>query len=135
MEMSHISEKKCTDRRQSVDITIPASAEYVSVVRLTASGVANRMGFDIEQIEDIKVAVAEVCNRAVLKDDSGEGTCTLRFFISEDKLTVLFKSSNYNINDLFKDDEGLGLSLINALMDEVMAGPDGDKSLEMTKII
>jgi serine/threonine-protein kinase RsbW len=121
--------------KPSVDLTIPARAEYVSIVRLTASGVANRMGLDIEQIEDIKVAISEVCNRAVLMDSTGDGTCSLRFILAEDKLTILFYSSKFNINDLFKEDEGLGLSLINALMDEVNVCSNGEKTLEMIKII
>ncbi|NMA66934.1 MAG: anti-sigma regulatory factor, partial [Clostridiaceae bacterium] len=31
-----------------IEVTLPFKAEYVSVVRLTVSGIANRMGFDIE---------------------------------------------------------------------------------------
>lgn len=42
-----------------IHLTIPAKAEYMVCLRLTASCVAEQIGFDIETIEDIKTAVAE----------------------------------------------------------------------------
>ncbi len=52
--------------KDCISLKLPTKSEYVSVARLTASVVANNMGFDIESIEDIKVAVGEACNNAVL---------------------------------------------------------------------
>ena len=43
---------------EKIELRLPFKAEYVSVARLTASGIASRIGFDIEAIEDIKVAIA-----------------------------------------------------------------------------
>lgn len=48
-----------------LEMKVPAKAEYVGVVRLTVSGIANRMGFSYDEIEDIKVAVAEACTNVV----------------------------------------------------------------------
>jgi serine/threonine-protein kinase RsbW len=41
----------------NIVMVLPYKPEYVSIVRLTLSGIASRMGFDIEVIEDMKVAV------------------------------------------------------------------------------
>ncbi len=41
--------------------TVPGKPEYVGVVRLAVSSAANTAGFDVEDIEDIKIAVSEVC--------------------------------------------------------------------------
>jgi len=43
--------------------TVPCKPEYVGVVRMAISSAANTAGFDIEDIEDIKVAVSEVCHQ------------------------------------------------------------------------
>ena len=43
--------------------TVPCKPEYVGVVRMAISSAANSAGFDIEDIEDIKVAVSEVCHQ------------------------------------------------------------------------
>ena len=50
----------------SMEIRIPASADWVRVVRLTVAGIAGRMGFTFDDVEDIKLAVAEACNNAIL---------------------------------------------------------------------
>jgi anti-sigma regulatory factor (Ser/Thr protein kinase) len=47
------------------ELVIPLRAEYVSIARLTVSGVANRAGFDFDTIEDIKVSLSEVCNHLI----------------------------------------------------------------------
>ncbi|HPT79394.1 MAG TPA: serine/threonine protein kinase [Candidatus Atribacteria bacterium] len=38
---------------------MPAKPEYVSTARLTTSALASRLGFNVDDIEDLKVAVSE----------------------------------------------------------------------------
>ena len=40
-------------------LTVPAKPEYAMVIRLTASAIASRAEFSMDEIEDIKAAVAE----------------------------------------------------------------------------
>lgn len=42
-----------------VRLTVPAQPAFVGVARLTISGLAARLGFDVDATEDIKLAVAE----------------------------------------------------------------------------
>ena len=49
-----------------VHIVIPCNTEFVRVVRLAVLGVASRMNFSFEAVEDIKLAVSEACNNAIL---------------------------------------------------------------------
>lgn len=44
-----------------IKIEIPAKPDYILAVRLAVSAVAERAGFDVEDIEDLKVATAEAC--------------------------------------------------------------------------
>ena len=44
---------------QRVTLNLPATADYVDIVRLNLYGVASKMGFSYEDIEDMKVAVSE----------------------------------------------------------------------------
>ncbi len=50
---------------ETITLTVPASLEFIRIVRLTASGVASRLGFDIEDIEDLRVAVDELASIVV----------------------------------------------------------------------
>jgi hypothetical protein len=48
-----------------VRLSVPAALEYVRIVRLTASGVASRLGLDIDEIENLRVAVDELASTVV----------------------------------------------------------------------
>lgn len=48
-----------------IKIHLPQKADYLGFLRLSVSGLASKMGFDIDTIEDIKVAVSEVCSRLI----------------------------------------------------------------------
>lgn len=51
---------------QRVTLKLPATADFVDIVRLNLYGIASKMGFSYEDIEDMKVAVSEACNNSVL---------------------------------------------------------------------
>jgi len=55
-----------------VRLTFPGSLEYVRVARMTASAVAARLGFDVEEIEDIRVAVDELVSVVIEAGDGRE---------------------------------------------------------------
>ncbi|MFK9091507.1 anti-sigma B factor RsbW [Bacillus salipaludis] len=120
-----------------IEMKIPAKPEYVGVIRLTLSGIANRMGYTYEEIEDMKIAVSEACTNAVQhayhKDEGGE--VIIGFGIYQDKLEIVVADSGKSFNFLRTKEElgpytesstvdqlsegGLGLYLIETLMDEV----------------
>ena len=71
---------------EMIRLTVPASLEYVRIVRLTASGVASRLGFDIEDLEDLRVAVDELASILVEAVDGGE--LTVNFAVLDDALRI-----------------------------------------------
>ncbi len=114
-----------------IKLSIPNKPEYVSVVRLTVTSIANRMGFDIEKIEDIKVAVAEACTNAITHGKNEEDNFLVDFIMEEDKLvvnvsdngrgcTTLNEIKNPDLDHLNHEKEGgLGIFIIRSLMDNV----------------
>ncbi|SEB18432.1 serine/threonine-protein kinase RsbW [Thalassobacillus cyri] len=120
-----------------VEVKVPAKPEYVGVVRLSTSGIANRMGFSYEDIEDLKVAISEAITNAVKHayKETDEGEITIGFGVYSDRLEIMvadhggsFDLSNvkkdigpYQQNDAIEDlrEGGFGLFLIDALMDKV----------------
>src|SRR2546423_7856230 len=44
-----------------VRLVVPASPEYLRLVRLTAAGMASRLGFTFDEVEDLRIAVDELC--------------------------------------------------------------------------
>jgi serine/threonine-protein kinase RsbW len=56
------------DGDDRVELSVPATTQHLRLVRLTASGMATDLGFDLDQIEDLRLAVDEAC--AVLVENA-----------------------------------------------------------------
>jgi serine/threonine-protein kinase RsbW len=133
---------------QPLELTFPALSEWVSVVRLATAGVASRMGFSYDEIEDIKLAIAEACNNAILHahpEKAGQMVrvqwlpCARHLEISVidggslEPHQLRLSESPKELDEL--PEGGMGLLLIEALMDEVeqSATPHGNTVLRMIK--
>lgn len=110
-----------------VSISLPCKSEYVSISRLSSSVIASQMGFDIEAIEDIKVAVGEACNNAIIHSHS-EATFDITFQVMEQAFVceVLDCGNGFNLNEYHEPNlsdpkgNGLGIFIMKSLMDEVI---------------
>lgn len=101
---------------EKIELTLPVNSAYVSAARLTASSISNRMGFDIDDIEDIKAAVSEACIFIMKKTHAAGGkSFHLEFNIVNQSLEVELCSSIENADTSHNDDE-LGIKMIQALM-------------------
>jgi serine/threonine-protein kinase RsbW len=72
---------------ETVSIRIPASPEYLHVVRLVTSGLAARVGFTLDDIEDLKIGVDELA--AYLTGPQGrDGALEIRFSVGDDHIEI-----------------------------------------------
>jgi len=71
-----------------VSLTFPARGDLVVLARLVSSAIAARVGFDIEELEDLRLAVGELCLLALQGSDARHGDLQLEFTISEDSLDI-----------------------------------------------
>ncbi|NWK84823.1 anti-sigma B factor RsbW [Staphylococcus sp. GSSP0090] len=142
-------------KQDYIEMRLPASAEYVSLIRLTLSGVFSRAGASYDDIEDAKIAVSEAVTNAVkhaYKDDSNEmGMINLCFEIFDDKIKIIIsdQGDSFDYEETkeklgpYKEDEnidflregGLGLFLIESLMDEVTVDKQSGVTISMIKYI
>lgn len=47
---------------ETIKLQIPPNTIYLKSIRLMAASLASDIGFDIEEVEDIRVVVSEACN-------------------------------------------------------------------------
>lgn len=139
--------------RDSITLTIPAQAYYIDIVRFSLDRIAARMGYSSEDIDDMKVAVSEACNNAVLHayEADQEGHISVRFEFSHDEISIGVKdegksfdfdrvmgnASSYHNKPLEDINAGgLGIYLMQQLMDvvQVMKSESGTEVV-LTKII
>jgi serine/threonine-protein kinase RsbW len=70
-----------------VELRLPAESAYLSVLRTATAGLAARLDFTLDEIEDLRIAVDEAC--AMLLPDVMAGTPLIcRFVLDWDCLEV-----------------------------------------------
>lgn len=125
-----------------VELRIPSKAEWVAVARLAVAAVANRLNFSIEDIEDVKLAVAEACTNCI-QHAEGSDQIQITCETGPEGLTVRVCDFGHGarpegIRSRRTDEPtvgGLGVFLIRSLMDSVEydVHPDRGTNLVMTK--
>jgi hypothetical protein len=75
---------------EEVRLLIPAAPGYLRLARLTAAAVASRMGFTFDEVEDLRIAVDELCYYVLDTDGEEEvdGSITLTCTIGDGDLEV-----------------------------------------------
>jgi len=136
-----------------IEMKFPAKAEYVGVSRLSVSGVASRMGFSYEDIEDLKIALSEAVSNVVehAYSEEEEGDITIGFGVYDNRIEIMVADhgGSFNLQEIKNDigpykpsepldslrEGGFGLFLINALMDKVEINNNYGVIVLMTKYL
>lgn len=113
-----------------LELTLPASAENVIVVRQAIAGLAEALGLTAPRIADLKTVVSEACNNVVIHAYEGEpGPLHVTAEPRETELIVEIGDEGHGFRPRANDGDaslGLGLPLIAALSDsfEISGGAD-----------
>ncbi len=116
---------------ESVQLIIPCRPEYVGVARLAILGIASRMPFSYDEVEDVRLAVGEACTHAVERAGSAAATIrivstinshALKIEVSDDipagSIAVPSEESRL-LEETGVDQQGLGALLMEILVDDV----------------
>jgi serine/threonine-protein kinase RsbW len=74
-----------------VELTVPASTAYLGVVRTATAGLAARLSFTLDEIEDLRIAVDQACVMLLSlprPQPPDSATLTCRFRVSDRALAV-----------------------------------------------
>jgi serine/threonine-protein kinase RsbW len=69
----------------AVTVTFPAVPEYLRLARIATADAASRAGLDYEEIDDVRIAVSELCSLVSVNPGA---TVTLAFRSGDGSLTV-----------------------------------------------
>jgi len=123
-------------RSGDVRLVVPAAPEYLRLVRLTAAGLASRLGFTFDEVEDLRIAVDELCfhllGDADDVDDSGEPrTMDLVYSAGQDFIAITGQTSR--AGDV-PEPSDLSEQILDALVDEhEVSGSNGTISFRLKK--
>ncbi len=70
-----------------VRLEVPASPEFFRIARIMVAGVASRVGFTLDEVEDLRIAIDELCF-ALVGRGGRLGTLSVRYEVGTDDLTV-----------------------------------------------
>ena len=113
-----------------VRLTIPAKAEYITLVRLALSGISQLRPLSEEVLGDLKLAVTEACTNSVRHGyENGEGTVEILYELQPDRFVVEvsddgpgFDPAGDRPTEESLAEGGLGIEIIKAVSDEFEAG-------------
>jgi len=108
--------------REEVTLAVPARPEYVRLARLTAAGVASRVGFSYDDVEDLRIAVDELCYLLV-GAEGRPGGIMLRFTVDDAELVIVGEGTARPEPVEFAE---LSEQLLSALVDEYRIDQDDD---------
>jgi anti-sigma regulatory factor (Ser/Thr protein kinase) len=70
----------------AVELTLPVHADLIVLARFAAATIGSRADFDVEEIEDFRLAVEELCLSVV--DGSSDGRIEIQFLRDEEQVEV-----------------------------------------------
>ena len=73
--------------QDEVRLCVPARPEFLGLVRVTGAGLASRLGLTFDQVEDLRLALDEMCF-GLTGTKGRDGTLELHFLLTEEGLTV-----------------------------------------------
>ncbi len=109
-----------------VRLEVPATPEFLRISRIMAAGVASRIGFTLDEVEDLRIAIDELCF-AMVGARGRSGTISIRYLLDGDGLTVA--GTGHFTDGLGNDTAASALSkqILAAVVDdcEIASGDDG----------
>ena len=75
------------EERPEVRVVVPAAPPFVRLLRLAAADVATRAGFDLDDLDDLRIAVGELCFTLTGRDGV-PGRLDVTFELGDGEVTV-----------------------------------------------
>ncbi|MFL6159022.1 MAG: anti-sigma factor [Marmoricola sp.] len=100
------------------EVRLPAETAYVAVLRVAASGIAARLDFTLDEIEDLRMAVSEACSM-VLTEATPGGSMSAKFFLRPDRMEV--RVSADAVDPVVPDTDGFGWQVLTTTADAATA--------------
>ena len=114
-------------------MVIPATPSYLKVLRLVAAGLASRLAFTIDEIEDLKIGVDELS--AYLTGAGGrEGTMEIAFRIDGASISITGSGRFATADKVRTDLTDFSKMILDTVADSASLGQaDGVPTFTLTK--
>ena len=120
------------ETKDHVKVCMPAEGAYLSVLRTATAGLAARLDFTLDEIEDLRIAVDEACAMLLAQADPGS-SLECDFTLDQSAMTIAVSADATQGRPPAKD--SFAWTVLSALAGSVdsIVGPDGRVTIVMRK--
>ncbi len=113
-------------------IAFPAKSRFLSLARLNAASMASSGGFDVDELDDIRLAVGEAIGW-LLHDEAAGGMVSIDYETTEQSFTLRAQRTGDALPKPQPDD--LVDAILGAILDhhDLVVRPDGERRVELRK--
>lgn len=106
-----------------IRLTLPAVPDFARLARLTIAGLANRLGFSYDEVEDLRIAVGEACSM-LIGPDGRDGVLDLTYDLEDDAITVQAQGQFLDGAVVDADTALMSEQILRAVVDEFSFFPE-----------
>ncbi len=122
------------ENKGRIEIELPVEKEFARLLRLMVSGIASRMNFDLDAVDDLKIAVEEAYLMAMGRYVASP--IKVAFTLQPDRLLIAFSGQGAAGGNSPKSTENFGNFILDAVVDEMQIDQaNGRFALELTKYL
>lgn len=123
MPRETVTQTDTTEIRDAVTVRLPATSAYLSVLRTATAGLAARLDFTLDEIEDLRIAIDEACAMLVAQADP-EADLNCEFELNGESIRIAVSVPTTDGREPARDT--FAWTVLNALAGEVDAYADSD---------
>jgi serine/threonine-protein kinase RsbW len=109
----------------SIRLRIPASDAWVVLARTTAVACAARLGFDVERVEDVRLAVGEVAGLLLAQADPGSEIACVFTPYDDGRLDITLSATT--ATGALPPTDTFAWAVLTALVDDVTTRVDANE--------
>jgi len=128
-DVTGVADVRSATPRDVVAITLPADSAYLSVLRTATAGLAARLDFTIDEIEDLRIAVDEAC-AMLLQQAQPDAEISCEFRLADGAIDVAV--SVLTVDGQQPSRDTFAWTVLSALAGDVDSSADGDRRVTIT---
>jgi len=132
--------------KEILSMTVPGEPEYIKITKMAVGSAAALEGFDVECIDDIRMAVGEACKNVTCHGHEGWSDCYQVVCTMDDNKMIIVvedRTCKHSIRKMHRPcmdcprEGDLGLEMIKSIMQEVEVTKEktGNKKIKMVKYV
>jgi serine/threonine-protein kinase RsbW len=118
-----------TTSRDFVEVRLPAESAYVSVLRTVTAGLAARLDFTLDEIEDLRLAIDEACAMLLRQSVPGRDLVSVFELVGDAMLVTV---SAPTTDGLLPARDTFAWTVLTALAGTVDAAVDDEKNVSIS---